>query len=291
VSKRLGYDPFSESATGSVQVRVGAGNSGLEGRVEWHDNAGNWAGERVFPSRTQDCPQLIRAMGFALAVQIQLLAVVAGPTEPGAGLPDSNRAPKRSKPSEPTRPAPVNAAPERSAETGNGAQPPTDAARASVFVVSGGSLGYGLASSAAGSVRFASGLSWRHAQLELGGELFLPVTTRRADGAAFTQRLILGSAAGCAVYEPLSACLLAKGGVVHVAGRDVDLPASSSGAVFEAGVRLAARAFVHRSVFLAPRVECLFNVARWTVTIDDTSVWSAPRVAAMVGLDVGMLFR
>jgi hypothetical protein len=45
------------------------------------------------------------------------------------------------------------------------------------------------------------------------------------------------------------------------------------------------------SVFFAERVEGLVNLTRTTVTIDGLPVWTAPRFAATVGLDVGFIFH
>ena len=74
---RLGYNPFRANASERVIVRVEAAGRAREGRIEWRDAAGGWIGEQAFPSRTGDCGELARAMGFALALQIQLMATTA----------------------------------------------------------------------------------------------------------------------------------------------------------------------------------------------------------------------
>jgi hypothetical protein len=83
VITRLGYDPFMESAPERVLVRIEPRTGTIDGRIEWRDASGKWAGEQAFPSVSTDCPRLVRAMGFALAVQIQLLARAAA-------VPDAN---------------------------------------------------------------------------------------------------------------------------------------------------------------------------------------------------------
>src|SRR4051812_11079394 len=82
VRGRLGYNPFRANANERVIVRIDAAGRALEGRIEWRDAAGGWIGEQIFPSRTGDCGELARAMGFALALQIQLMATTAA--APGA---------------------------------------------------------------------------------------------------------------------------------------------------------------------------------------------------------------
>ena len=69
----------------------------LEGRLEWRDATGEAIGEQSFPSRTGDCDELMRAMGFALALQIQLMAatvaeVRSAPPPAPATTPRSRRA-------------------------------------------------------------------------------------------------------------------------------------------------------------------------------------------------------
>src|SRR3954468_24092279 len=78
VSKRLGYAPFSTRAPERVQVLVTQGDNGTKALLSWRDSGGSSTGEQTFPSRTNDCAELVAAVGFALAVQIQLLAA----TEP-----------------------------------------------------------------------------------------------------------------------------------------------------------------------------------------------------------------
>src|SRR4051794_125658 len=74
---RLRYDPFDDDAPNRAFVRLSSRGRAIEGRVEWRDSKGRWAGERTFPSRTNDCRDLVRAVGFALALQIQFLAIVS----------------------------------------------------------------------------------------------------------------------------------------------------------------------------------------------------------------------
>ena len=82
VAKHLGYSPFRDDVPERVVVHVEVSGRGLLGHLEWRSDDGGWAGERRFPSRTSDCGELVRAMGFALAVQFQLLATTEAPDNP-----------------------------------------------------------------------------------------------------------------------------------------------------------------------------------------------------------------
>src|SRR5262249_52135375 len=112
VAGHLGYSPFRADALRRVIVRIEASDRSIEGPVEWRNDTGGWAGERRVPSRTGDGAELVRARGFALAVQFQLLASVATVGAPAAP-PDASRPAPPAPPAPPivrTAPAPPAAA-------------------------------------------------------------------------------------------------------------------------------------------------------------------------------------
>src|ERR1035437_1529306 len=74
VAGRLGYDAFREDAPDRVLVDIASRGSVFEGRIERRNAEGRWAGDRTFPSRSDDCGELARAMAFALALQIEFSA-------------------------------------------------------------------------------------------------------------------------------------------------------------------------------------------------------------------------
>ncbi len=74
VAARLGRDPFRDGAPDHVLVRIVPRGHALDGSLEWRDAKGDLVGEQTFPQVSADCLRLTRAMGFALAVQIELLA-------------------------------------------------------------------------------------------------------------------------------------------------------------------------------------------------------------------------
>ena len=133
-------------------------------------------------------------------------------------------------------------------------------------------------------------LGWSHAALELGVEADAPATTRRNDNAGFSQRLVLLAAAGCGIYERWRACFLGKVGRVHVEGRDIDVPASPWGTLFETGIRAAIRQPLGSRAYLEARAEGLVKLATWTVYLDRAAIWSTPRFTETIGLDFGVLF-
>jgi len=268
---RLGFDPFAVDAPDHVLVSIDEGEGTLEGRLEWRDKTGRWTGDRTFPVHTTDCAELARAMGFALAVQINLLAGGAGsaPSRPSSALPAATAADGVGPPAAPAEPRRLPW---------------------SLAVGAGGALGVGMAPNAIGLGRLFAGIGWGRWSLELGGELSTRAVDRRADGAGYRQQILLASAAACGSEAPVTLCLLAKGGVVNVAGRSIDVPASPSGRALQAGLRLGARERLGSRAFVAERIEALVNVTRWNVTLDQVSVWKAPTFAGTFGVDLGADF-
>jgi hypothetical protein len=290
VITRLGYDPFNDSAPDHVFVRMAPRDGALDGSIEWRDSSGRWAGDQSFPLISSDCPQLARAMGFALAVQIQLLARTgAAPHAEVAPLAETMPPPD----APPPQPAlPVITTPSNGPTTVPGATAAeAPAGHGPVFAMGAGpSVGFGMSSTPVLLGRVFGALSWQHVSLELAAVVSLPSTTRRADGAGFSQQHLLLSAAACVALSQWNACLLANAGQVRMVGEDIDRPSSAQVPVVEAGARVAFIQLVGRRVFLNAHADGVTRLIRWTGSLDQVPVWSAPRFAATIGIDTGVRF-
>jgi hypothetical protein len=142
---------------------------------------------------------------------------------------------------------------------------------------------------AAPLARLFGAVAWPRVSFELAAEASLPQTTRRTDGAGYAQRNLLGSAAGCSLYDRWSACLTLRAGAVNVHGQTIDAPRAASSALVQTGLRLALKQSLGRHAYVSARAEGLLNWTRWTVTLDQLAVWSSPRFAYLGGLDFGVL--
>jgi hypothetical protein len=230
-------------------------------------------GERTFPSRSRNCGELVQAMGFALAVQIQLMGVESSGTS-SLATPAVTRA-------TPTVPS-VDA--RRDILASVSPSGPT------IAVGVGASVGIGLAPSANAVARLFGSVAWSRVAVELGAELSLPSTLHRPDGSGFSEQIMLGSLAGCGLRPPWSVCLVTKMGAIRVGGEGVTLPATSSGVFVQTGLRLAATVGLGRRAQIAAHADGLAAVTRGIVTLDSTEVWSTPRVSTNLGMDFGVRF-
>ena len=271
VESHLGYSPFRVDALRHVIVRIERSDRLIEGRVEWRNDTGGWAGERAFPSRSGDCGELARAMGFALALQFQLLAADAPPAAPPPPPTVSASPPSALGPPE----APAAAA----------------RLRPSIAVGAGASAGVGLSPEITALGRLFGSLTWSHVAVELAAEMSLPSTLHRADGTGFSQQTFLAGIAGCGVRSRWSACLLANVGEIRVAGEGVDLPATATRPFVQTGIRLAVTQMLGRQAHVGVHADGLALITRGIVTLDSMAVWTTPRVAAALGLDVGVRFQ
>lgn len=290
VNGRLGYDPFRESAPERVLVQIASRAPAMEGRIEWRDAEGKWVGDRTFPSRSNDCHELARAMAFALALQIQLSAGGSAPADLGAaeeppeGKPTVEaQAPPPESPVPATPPSEQPSLPAPSQPAGSRGPRPV------LGFGAGASVGFGVSSSVVPFGRVFGSVAWPHLSLELTAEVGWPTTERRADDrAGFSQQELLMGVAGCGTLARLSACLLAKGGAIRIVGVDVEEPASPWGPLLQTGLRLAVMQPLGRRAYVAARVEGLLIVTRWQVTLDDVPVWMSSRFSENIGLDVGV---
>jgi hypothetical protein len=287
VSGRLGYNPFHANASERVVVRIEAAGRALDGRIEWRDAAGTWIGEQAFPSRTGDCGELARAMGFALALQIQLMATTAAEPRPEAAPPAANAAATAVPPS-PTEVATVPATATRQADATklNAATPGP-----SMLVGAGGAVGLGVASSAVPLARLFGAVEWPHVAVELAAQMSAPSTTRQADGTGFSQQRFLAGLAGCGLLSPLSACLIANVGEIRVVGQGVDFPFTVYGLVAQTGLRLAVTHPLGGRLQIGAHADGLALITQGVVTLNSMPVWTTPRFAALFGADLGVRFQ
>jgi hypothetical protein len=78
---------------------------------------------------------------------------------------------------------------------------------------------------------------------------------------------------------------------MRVRGVGIDTPRSPSAFIAQAGPRLAAQQGLGEHFFVLVHADALATLTRWTVTLNQTDVWTTPRFAGMAGLDVGVRFR
>ena len=293
VTRRLSYDPVRAGSPLGAEVRVRAVESGMEGAIDWSTGAEQRLGERRFSSETHDCHEMVKTMGFVLAVQIQLMA-----TEPTA-----REAPQSEEKEPPTRGgAAASPAPSRGARRVDAAAPPTKplevparsargSNRWSVMAGLGPAVGIGLGPDPIAQGRLFGAVQYGRGSIELGAEASLPSTTHLSGGGGFRHQLMLGSLAACGWHGPISACALAKLGRIQVKGIGIDEPASPAGFVAQVGPRFTYSLGLGDDLVLMAHVDALYLLTPWTVYVNHVAVWTMPRFGAVAGIDVAVNFQ
>jgi len=154
----------------------------------------------------------------------------------------------------------------------------------------GPALGLGLAPNATGLGRlFVQGRRAR-LSLELSLDAALPATQHEQDGSSFSLDRFAGGAAACGHARAFSGCVTGMFGVLRARGSGVDAPATPTGLFSQVGARIAATRDFWERYFVSVRVDGLVMLSPWTVTLNDVPAWTTPRVAALIGIDVGATF-
>jgi hypothetical protein len=277
-----------------VIIQIKRGGSSLDGRLEWRDAHGSWTGEQMFPSATNDCSRLVRAMGFALSVQIQLLAGMRPAPDADAAQPaDARSGPLApSAPLAPSPPVAPAAAPTTPDVPVVLAVPASPTRRPSMTFAGGASAAVsgGLSSAPVPLAGLFGEIAWRQLSLRLGAAAGPPSTTRRADGAGVEQQALLLSAAGCAIRARWKLCLVGNVGESRMTGVDIDRPTSAVVPIVEAGTRVGVVQQLGSRWFIDGHVDALAILSRWTASLDEVPVWTAPRFTLALGLDAGARF-
>jgi len=229
-------------------------------------------------------------MGFALSLQIQLMATAAAAPLPQGAAATAEEGPVPAS----TTPAVTVAVPSVPPTVPNGGDATPASLQApgpSILVGTGGAIGLGISSGAVALGRVLGSVEWSHAALELAAEISTPSTTRQPDGAGFSQQQVLAGLAGCGMRRPWSVCLVGKVGEIRVAGQGIDFPATATGLVVQAGFRLGVTHMLGSRFQIGARAEALALITQGIITLDSKPAWTAPRLGALFGADVGIRFR
>lgn len=289
VERKLGYDPFRPAADRRVAVQIGRKGASFDGRIRWSDDRGRWVGDRRLASPREGCADIASNLAFSVAVQIQLIGTLAPstPEPPPAPAPVASAVPAQLSDQPATslpQPSEVAAAPRPEP------RPPGKARPLTLSLGVGPSLALRMAPhpTELGRIFVSGRVSW--ISLEIALDAALPATQREADGSGFSLDRFAAGAALCGHASAFAACFTTTAGLLRARGLAVDAPASSSGLFSQLGARLEAAENLGRRYFVAARADGLVMLSSWTVRLNETTVWTTPRVGFVVGFDLGVRF-
>lgn len=303
VAQRIGYDPFRDEAPVNVKVHIGGASNAVDGRVEWRRSNGAIMGERRFVAKDGDCRNLLTEMSFTVGLQIELLKPKASadadavprpqdvdaaeaqatvPSKKAEGLStEENSAASRAQP----RREEAKAADVRDQATAG------EPSQAPAWVGLGPSLAWRLSPAATADARLFLGMRLADLSFEIAGEATYPSTQSRWDQSGFRYTMLGGSIAVCGHHQWLSACGLGRANAVRATGTGVTKPRSPTGFVVQAGLRIAATIPLSQSWLLAGHVDGLAALSKSRIELNDGIVWDMPRLGALAGVDLAVIFR
>ncbi len=286
VTDQLGHDPFSRDADQRVAVSIAKTEVGFQGRIVWTDAGGRSVGERLLSSRSRDCGEIAANLAFAVALQVQLVERGAS-KDGGSDAPDAERSPP--KITDQTERAPVIA--ERPNPPMEPLPVPGQASPAPLVLAVGvgPAVGVGMTPGATALGRLFVVARLRRLSAEIGADAALPVTLREPDGTGVVVNAMGVGAAGCAHMSVVSACALGRLGWIRAEGTGIAAPRASWGRFGEVGMRLAASRELGQFI-VSVHADGLVMLSRWNVVLNDAVVWSVPRLAGILGLDVALRF-
>jgi hypothetical protein len=286
VTDQLGHDPFRPDAEQKVSITIAKAEIGFRARIVWTEPDGRPAGERALSSRSRDCHEIAANVAFTVALQLQLVERGGSPdaNADGSGA-ERSPSPTTDQANHP-QPIPERPGPAAEAPTDSGLASP---ARLMLAAGAGPAVGVGMTPGTTAFGRLFVVARLRRLSGEIAADAGLPITQREPDGTGVVVTALGSSAAGCAHVSIASACILGRIGWIRARGVDVAAPRTSWGRFGEVGMRLAGTREVGRFI-VSLHADGLVMLSRWNVVLNDAVVWTAPRVGAVVGVDLALRF-
>jgi hypothetical protein len=293
VSEQLGRDPFRADADRRVAISIARTESGFQGRIVWTEGDGRAFGERTLSSRTRDCREIEANVAFAVAVQLQLVESPGARREaPPTTIPPPVRPPPAKTPdtiNPPPPPATLEPAPGSAKEVPVGIPEQGPPAAPSFAVGLGPAIAVGMTPAVTALGRLFVGVRRGRVSAEIAGDSTLGVRQPEPDGTGATVTAMGATVAGCAHLSVLATCALGRLGWIRAVGMGVDAPNTGWGRFSEVGMRLAGTMEWGRFA-LSLHVDTLVMLSRWNVVLNQSVVWTVPRVGGLLGVDVGLRF-
>jgi hypothetical protein len=275
VASQLGYDPFDDQASTSVEASILRKDDRLFGRVDVvrpHESSG----KRELSSREVDCEHLASAMALTISMAIDPM-VISRPPPAAAPLPPpvATPSPPPSAPppfSPPAPPAPPSA-------------PPPTGPR-SVFFLAGLAplVSVGIAPGAAVGIDASAAVRWPHVSLGIEGRVDLPSYAHLSVGGDVNTSIQIGMLAPCAHVDRIALCVL--GAVGSMRGESTGITTTNSEYVLfaAAGARVAVEIPLSPHFLLRPELDGFAALARPSLHLNRAVIWTTPPFSASLGL-------
>jgi len=281
VIARLGYDPFSATASRVVLTTVEQNGDELRARVDLANAEGSVQGVRELNAPAVDCTSLMRAVALSISIAIDPASALVkheavSNSEPESGDEDLSRAaanPEEELPLAPAYSVPV-ASRRRKIRYFAGAGLHVTAGAAPTF-------GYG------GDLIF--GGRYRGFSLSFEGRAD-PLNMTKADwGGEFGALFMLASVVPCVHSSGVSLCGLGSVGFIRAASQNITVRSSDTGMYAAVGARVGFQLPLTESFVFGIHADLAAPLPRQAIQITDIQTkrllsWTTPSVFGLVGM-------
>ena len=279
VIARLGYDPFSATASMAIIAELTRVGDTLHGKIVLLNDESSSQGARELNAPHDRCSDLVRAMALSISIAIDPEAALARRESPTSANPQSNTElllpdsePAQGRPEEPKL---APALP----------QQPRQARSIRYFTGLGTHMTFGQAPATGYGADILIGGRVRHFSLSFEG---------RADAESMKQLdspfrgeigawFLLASVVPCLHFGPTAICGVASAGTVRASSEQVSHPSSAATGYGALGGRLALEFPLAGAWTLRLHADAVAPVRGQTIQINDNDVWTFPRLAGLVG--------
>ncbi len=276
VASQLGYDPFDEHASTSVEASIVRKDDRLLGRVDV-TRANAAPGKRELSSRDADCEHLASAMALTISMAIDPMVISRPPPAPAPA------------PVEPPPPAAVAAPPP--AEKPN-APPVAEKPASPVFFYAGLAplVSVGIGPGAAPGLDASVAVRWKAASIGVEGRMDLPSYAHLSIGGDVNTSIQVAMLVPCAHADRFAVCAL--GAVGSMRGESTGISASNSEYTLfaAAGARVAMDIALSKNFLIRPELDALAAIVRPSLHLNNAVIWTTPPFSASLGLGAVVRF-
>ncbi len=282
VIARLGYDPFSATASRVVLAKVERTGDELRAKVDLANADGSIEGVRELSAPAADCSALMRALALSISIAIDpsgaLVKREAGPTSEAAG---GSMAPPEAESTE--------ALPARAS------QPLSQQRSLRYFTGAGLHLTYGAAPALGYGGDLIVGSRYRDFSLSLEGRADPMVMTSSGVGGEIGAMFMLASLVPCAHWRMLAFCGLGSAGFMRASSQYILVSSSQTGAYAAAGARVSLQWPIAERFQVAIHGDLATPLPRRPIQIyeieangRETAVtpWPAPALFGLIGMNL-----
>lgn len=276
VDSQLGYDPFDDQASTSVEASIFRKDDRLFGRVEVirpHESPG----KRELSSREVDCEHLASAMALTISMAIDPM-VISRPPPVAAPVPP----PLEATP----RPSPVSSPSPPEVSKSSPPAPRSVSFRAGITPV----VSVGIAPGIAVGLDASAAVRWSHVSIGLEGRMDLPSYAHLSIGGDVNTSIQVGILVPCAHVDRIALCVL--GAIGSMRGESTGITATNSEYVLFAavGARVALEIPLSASFLLRPELDAFAALARPSLHLNNAVIWTTPPFSASLGLGAVVRF-